>query len=63
MGIRVSQLAKIPRLFPDWWRSLNQEKGKLFDCIYREWELKDTQCNTQNVALNVDIFFFKLFLP
>ena len=22
-GIRVSQLAKIPTLFPDWWRLLN----------------------------------------
>ena len=24
--IRISQLAKIPTLFPDWWRSLIEEK-------------------------------------
>ena len=28
----------------------------LFDCIEREGDLKDTQRNTQNAALNVDLF-------
>ena len=35
---------------------MNQENGYLFDCIEREWDLKDTQINTQNSALNVDLF-------
>ena len=26
-GIRVSQLAKILTLFPEWWISFNEEKG------------------------------------
>ena len=48
-------MAKILNLFPDWWRSLNQEKGK-FECLEREGDLKDTQRNTQNAALNVNLF-------
>ena len=27
-GIGIPQLTKIPTLFPDWWRLLNEEKGK-----------------------------------
>ena len=38
--IRVSQLAIIPTLFPDLWRSLNFKKGELFDCIEKEGVLK-----------------------
>ena len=49
-------MAKITTLFPDKWRSLNFEKGYLFDCIEREEDLNDTHCNTQNAALNVDLF-------
>ena len=30
-GIWVLQLAKIPTLFPDSWRSLNEENGQLFN--------------------------------
>ena len=47
--MRVSQLAKILTLFPDWLRSLYQEEGQLFDCIEREGDMKDTQRNAQNV--------------
>ena len=54
--IRISRLSKIPTLFPDWSRSLNLEKGYLFDCIEREEDFKDTSRNTQNAALNVDLF-------
>ena len=43
-------------LFPDWWRSLNKEKGLLFDCIEREGDLKDKLRNKQNAGLNVDLF-------
>ena len=42
-GIMVSQLAKMTNLFPDWFRSLNYEKGDCFDCIEREEDLKDPQ--------------------
>ena len=48
-------MAKILNLFPDWWRSLNQEKGK-FECLEREGDMKDTQRNTQYAALNYDLF-------
>ena len=41
--------------FPDWWILLKQEKVLLFDCIEREGDLKDTQRNTQNATLNVDL--------
>ena len=44
-------MAKTTTLFPDWWK-----KGSLIDCIEWEEDLKDTRRNTQNAALNVDIF-------
>ena len=42
----------------DWWRSLEFKKGKLFDCMFieRDGDLKDTHLNTENAALNVDLF-------
>ena len=52
-GMRVSQLAKILTYFPDWWRSLNYEMGKLFYC--REVE-GDTKHNTLNTVLNTILF-------
>ena len=52
----MSILAKISTFFRNWCRSLNYEKGLLFECMEREGGLKDTHRNTQNAALNVDIF-------
>ena len=51
----VSQLAKLQTFFPDSEILFHQEKGLSFDCIEREGDLKDTQRNTQNAALNVDL--------
>ena len=34
--------------------------GWLFYCIEREGNLKDTHCNTQNGALNVDLFYYTI---
>ena len=31
-------------------------EGKLFDCIKARVDLKDTQQNTQNAALNMNLF-------
>ena len=52
----IPQLVKILTVFPDWLRLLNLKKGQLFDCIEREWDMKDTHRNTKNDALNVDLF-------
>ena len=56
MGIRFHNLIKVLNLNPDWWLSLNQQKRLLFDCIEREGDLKNLHRNTQNAALNVDLF-------
>ena len=55
-GIRIPQLAKITTLSRDWWRSLNEQKVLLFDCIEREGNLKDTHRYTKDAAINVDLF-------
>ena len=34
------------------------KKGHLFDCIKRDGDLIDTHRNTQNAALNVDLFLY-----
>ena len=52
-GIRIPQ---ITTLFPDWWRSLNKKKGSYLTAQKGGGDLKDTDRNTQNAALNVDLF-------
>ena len=55
MVLRVSQLAKIPTLFLIDGNHLIKERGNYLTAK-KERELNDDQRNTQNAALNVDLF-------
>ena len=53
-GIKVSQMAKITTPFPrDHWI---KKRGNYLTAKKRERDMKDTHRNTQNAALNVDLF-------
>ena len=61
-GIRISRLAEIPPLFRDLQRSLNYEKGKLFQLNRREGEfernsLYNTKCQAICVSIIKSLFY------
>ena len=47
----ISRLAKIPALYRDWLRSLNQEKCQLFELHRRKGGFENTHCILKNAAI------------